>query len=71
MLPLTKEQEASLGLELAAKRQEHADLDSAIDMLTQSHVADRMLIQRLKKRKLALKDRIVQLENILLPDIIA
>ena len=34
-------------------------------------MADRMLIQRLKKRKLALKDRIVQLENILLPDIIA
>lgn len=71
MLPLTKEQEASLGLELAAKRQEHADLDAAIHMLTESHVADRMLIQRLKKRKLALKDRIVQLENILLPDIIA
>jgi len=71
MLPLTKEQEAALGLELAAKRQEHADLDAAIDMLTESHVADRMLIQRLKKRKLMLKDRIVQLENILLPDIIA
>ena len=30
-----------------------------------------MLIQRLKKRKLALKDRIVQLENLLIPDIIA
>jgi Uncharacterized conserved small protein containing a coiled-coil domain len=71
MLPLTKEQEAALGLELAAKRQEHADLDAAIEMLTESHVADRMLIQRLKKRKLMLKDRIVQLENILLPDIIA
>jgi hypothetical protein len=71
MLPLTKEQEAALGLELAAKRQEHADLDAAIDMLTESQVADRMLIQRLKKRKLMLKDRIVQLENILLPDIIA
>ena len=36
-----------------------------------SGVADQMLIQRLKKRKLALKDRIVQLENILFPDIIA
>jgi len=71
MLQLSKEQEASLGLELAAKRQEHADLDAAIHMLTDSNVADRMLIQRLKKRKLALKDRIVQLENILLPDIIA
>lgn len=72
MLPLTKEQEAALGLELAAKRQEHADLDAAIHTLTAaSGLADQMLIQRLKKRKLALKDRIVQLENILLPDIIA
>lgn len=71
MLPLTKEQEAGLGLELAAKRQEHADLDAAIQTLSASGVADQMLIQRLKKRKLALKDRIVQLENILLPDIIA
>jgi hypothetical protein len=71
MLPLTKEQEAALGLELAAKRQEHADLDSAIETLQASGVADQMLVQRLKKRKLLLKDRIVQLEQILLPDIIA
>jgi hypothetical protein len=71
MLPLTKEQEATLGLELATKRQEHADLNSAIETLAESKVADRMLIQRLKKRKLALKDRIVQLEKILIPDIIA
>ena len=71
MLPLTKEQEAALGLELATKRQEHADLDSAIHTLADSKVADRMLIQRLKKRKLALKDRIVQLEKLLIPDIIA
>ena len=68
MLSLTKEQEVALGLELATKRQEHSDLNAAIDTLTESHVADRMLIQRLKKRKLALKDRIVQLENILLPE---
>lgn len=71
MLQLSKEHEAALGLELATKRQEHSDLNAAIDTLTASNVADRMLIQRLKKRKLALKDRIVQLENILLPDIIA
>jgi hypothetical protein len=71
MLPLTKEQEAALGLELAAKRQEHADLDSAIHTLQESGRADQMLVQRLKKRKLQLKDRIVQLEHILLPDIIA
>jgi hypothetical protein len=71
MLPLTREQEAALGLELAAKRQEHGDLDAAVRTLTAAGVTDQMLIQRLKKRKLALKDRIVQLENILLPDIIA
>lgn len=71
MLPLTKEQEVALGLELAGKRQEHADLDAAIHTLTSSGFADQMLIQRLKKRKLALKDRIVQLENLLIPDIIA
>jgi hypothetical protein len=71
MLPLTKEQEAALGLELASKRQEHADLDAAIHTLSASGMADKMLLQRLKKRKLGLKDRIVQLENLLLPDIIA
>jgi hypothetical protein len=71
MLPLTTEQEAALGLELASKRQEHADLDAAIHTLSASGLADQMLIQRLKKRKLALKDRIVQLENLLIPDIIA
>ncbi len=71
MLSLTQEQETELGIELATKRQEHADLDAAIHTLVQSKMADRMLLQRLKKRKLSLKDRIVQLENILLPDIIA
>ncbi len=71
MLPLTKEQEAALGLELASKRQEHAALDAAIHTLSASGLADQMLLQRLKKRKLSLKDRIVQLENLLLPDIIA
>ena len=47
------------------------DLDAAIHTLAASGYADQMLIQRMKKRKLGLKDRIVQLENILLPDIIA
>lgn len=71
MFKLTKEQEAKLGLELATKRQEHADLDAAIDALAKAHSIDRMLLQRLKKKKLSLKDRIVELEQILLPDIIA
>jgi hypothetical protein len=47
MLPLTKEQEVALGLELATKRQEHADLDAAIHTLSASGLADQMLIQRL------------------------
>lgn len=71
MLPLTKELQAKLGLELAAKRAEHADLDAAISTMAASGTADQMLVQRLKKRKLLLKDRIVELENLLLPDIIA
>ena len=71
MLPLSKEQEAALGLELATKRQEHADLDAAIHTLSGSRLADQMLIQRLKKRKLALKDRIAQLKNLLIPALIA
>jgi hypothetical protein len=71
MLPLDKEQQARLGLELATKRQEHADLDAAIHTLQASGLADITLIQRLKKRKLTLKDRITQLERLLLPDIIA
>lgn len=71
MLPLDKEQAARLGLELATKRHEHADLDAAIHTLSASGVADATLIQRLKKRKLTLKDRIVELERLLLPDIIA
>lgn len=71
MLPLTPEQEAKLGLDLAAKRQEHSDLDAAIHALNDAHATDKMLVQRLKKHKLAVKDRIVELEQILLPDIIA
>lgn len=71
MLPLTKEQEARLGLELAAKRQEHADLDAAIHVMTESGRVDKLVLQRMKKRKLALRDRIVEIEKILLPDILA
>ena len=53
MLQLDKEQEAQYGLELATMRQEHADLDAAIHTMTQTQVADRMLVQRLKKRNQA------------------
>ena len=52
-------------------REEHRDLDSAIEALTLSGPADRLQLQRLKKRKLALRDRMTRLEDELTPDIIA
>lgn len=50
---------------------QHRDLDAAIDALILSGRADVLQIQRLKKQKLHLRDRIARLENDLLPDIIA
>ncbi len=52
-------------------RTEHRDLDEAITALSGSRPLDSLKVQRLKKRKLGLKDRIVRLEGQLYPDIIA
>ena len=71
MYEIDADMRARLGMELSAKRQEHADLDAAIHALDMAGTADQMTVQRLKKKKLGLKDRIVELETILLPDIIA
>jgi hypothetical protein len=71
---LSEEEEREIRRELAELRQEHRDLDAAIDAMTSAGnmtAADSMGIQRLKKRKLALKDKIAELEDRLLPDIIA
>jgi hypothetical protein len=56
---------------LAELKSEHRDLDDVITQLTERGPYDRLQIQRLKKRKLMLKDEIAQLESKLLPDIIA
>lgn len=50
---------------------EHRDLDDAIARVTDNPPFDQLKVQRLKKRKLALKDEISRLEDALLPDIIA
>ncbi|MDR3450266.1 MAG: DUF465 domain-containing protein [Alphaproteobacteria bacterium] len=50
---------------------EHRDLDDAIHALSQRSVPDMIQIQRLKKRKLVLRDEITRTESKLLPDIIA
>ncbi len=68
---LTPEEEEEIRHQLAELRQEHRDLDMAIDSMIASTSPDTIRIQRLKKRKLALKDRIAGLEDRLLPDIIA
>ncbi|OUR79894.1 hypothetical protein A9Q83_02805 [Alphaproteobacteria bacterium 46_93_T64] len=64
------EQEA-LKQRLAELKTEHRDLDIAIDALINSGNYNNLQLQRLKKRKLILKDHIFVTENALLPDIIA
>ncbi|EJW12470.1 Uncharacterized protein DUF465 [Rhodovulum sp. PH10] len=59
------------GSELARLRQEHRDLDAAIAALEGAPGADKLQVQRLKKRKLWLKDRISFIEDQITPDIIA
>ena len=56
---------------LEALRLEHRDLDEVIDRLIEKAPFDQLQLQRLKKRKLGLKDQILRLESQLIPDIIA
>jgi hypothetical protein len=56
---------------IAALKTEHSDLDQAIARLVEQVPANNLHLQRLKKRKLGLKDMIAKLENSQLPDIIA
>ena len=56
---------------LAALRCEHRDLDEAITALSAQQLTSSLTLQRLKKQKLVLKDRIARLEDELTPDIIA
>lgn len=56
---------------LADLREEHKDLDDAIQALEQRYQPDMLQVARLKKKKLSLKDEIGRLEDQLTPDIIA
>jgi hypothetical protein len=56
---------------LISLKAEHRDLDDAISALTQRGVPDMVQIQRLKKRKLSIRDEMTRIESKLLPDIIA
>lgn len=63
--------EEELREKLAELKSEHHDLDDVIERLAAHQPVDLLQIQRLKKRKLLLKDMIAKLESDLLPDIIA
>jgi hypothetical protein len=68
---MTKEEERELREQWARLQQEHRDLDAAITALQHAHGSDMLQVQRLKKRKLYLRDRISFIEDQLTPDIIA
>ncbi len=68
---MTNEEERELRAQLSRLLQEHRDLDAAIEALQGSPGSDVLQIQRLKKRKLVLRDKIKFIDNQLTPDIIA
>ncbi len=67
--PLNEHEIADLRAQLFELQVEHRDLDLVITHLIENPPPDDLLVRRLKKRKLLLKDRILQLEQMLVPDI--
>ena len=68
-LPLSEEERSQILLRLQALEVEHHDLDDVIVRLALDPGQDRLQLQRLKKRKLLLKDQIARLESQLIPDL--
>ena len=64
-------QDVALRSQLQILIQQHRDLDTAIVSLELSGTSDQLLLRRLKKMKLDIKDKIQKIENMLIPDIIA
>jgi hypothetical protein len=69
--PFLTEEELALRAQVKVLRQEHADLDASIEALSHMPIPDQLLIARLKRKKLNLRDEIVKIESRILPDIIA
>ena len=63
--------ERALRTKLAELKSEHRDLDQVIARLGEEHAANQLVIQRMKKRKLVLRDQIAWIEDQVNPDIIA
>jgi hypothetical protein len=70
-LPLTDDEKVQIQQRLQLLEMEHHDLDEVIHRLDGTPGQDRLQLQRLKKRKLLLKDQIQKLRARLIPDIIA
>lgn len=68
---LTDDERLSFQAEIDRLREEHRDLDAAIEALIDLGRIDQLQVQRFKKRKLALRDRLSFLEDQMTPDIIA
>ncbi len=69
--PYLSDDEQALHARLKELRLEHSDLDAAIEALMHMPMPDQLMIARLKRKKLTLRDDIVKFENRILPDIIA
>ncbi|ADL00641.1 hypothetical protein MMB232_01332 [Brevundimonas subvibrioides] len=69
--PFLSEDELALQAQVKLLRLEHSDLDASIEALSHMPIPDQLLIARLKRKKLLLRDEIVKIESRILPDIIA
>jgi hypothetical protein len=67
---MSDQEQADIRLEFSRLKQEHADFDAAINAMIAMN-CDPLQIQRMKKKKLSLKDRLMALEDKIIPDIIA
>jgi hypothetical protein len=70
LLRMPDQDQADLRLSAARLRQEHEDYDAAINAMIATG-CDALRIQRMKKKKLAIKDKLTQVEDQIVPDIIA
>lgn len=68
---MSDKKEEQMRTRLHQLQEEHHDLDTAISAMSDQGVFDQLQLQRLKKRKLQLKDEIARIEDLLYPDIIA
>ncbi len=69
--PFLSEEELAMHARLKVLQLEHADLDASIEALGHMPVPDQLMIARLKRKKLLLRDEIAKIEDRILPDIIA